>query len=365
MSRTFLINCRPNLLAVTMVVLASAGGNIAEASHPSLEELHDRILESRIRFTHGHLVFSVTEETDENVSTEMDIFQRDFEIYFDENRFSTRVKTYTSETDGRPYLAMWEHKILDAGVLVYKPMEEQFPVSITEHSKSTRLAKDTVFDPRMIGIALSSVAAFDAVGLREAIHLQQQAGSRTSINRDSISGNDAWLVEDVVESGAFTRTLRTWIIPSLGYVVPKRERIYQAKSGEKARFELTSEYSEYDQGQFPNKTIFINEMHGKVARREVVHVKEANFSDMVDPAEFSLQALQLKPGRTVVRFGEKLVWNGESLVDDPRWLTQSNDVPIADSAWPWGRRLLIAVNAILCLALACYIIYQRHQKAQH
>ncbi len=334
--------------------------NMALAMDPTVEELQEKILDSRIRFDQGHIVFAVSEEDLLSDQTSKKNLQTNFDIFFSEARLSVKVKVAVFQ-QGR-HLEMKEYRILDDNIILYKPSAERFSVSVDERTKSPRLARNDLFDPRMLGIALSKVSVFDAVGLREAAQLKQRIDSRASVTLSPLNGVEAWLVEDTLKTENGTISLHTWVVPSMGYIVPKRERVY-SNANKNGKMSIETEYKEYEQGYFPSQSIFVHEINGKVVNREKVIVEEGVFSEGVNPAEFRIEALNLKPGRHVENFGEKMVWNGETLVPDPVWQSQRDYIPISISEQSWTRQIILAINAILCFALAVFLLIRRRSKA--
>ena len=215
-----------------------------------------------------------------------------------------------------------------------------------------------ILDFRSLGMVMGGTSFLHKYPI-DAFHNRSAAKQPAAVAAEKRDGLQYLRVDTVGESS----DVKIWYSPSQGYSVARMEvRIRGPKS---TRQEVTeSTLQQYPNGAwYPAKVIFTQSVDGVVKRLQRIETVSASFGD-IDESVFSLNGLDLSPGRTVIDstsgYSLSKIWDGSRAVDFhavPEGASTGGQPPRSNKYRWW----LFAISLFLFF-LGCYVMARMHYK---
>lgn len=215
----------------------------------------------------------------------------------------------------------------------------------------------TLFDPRLIGIAVTEFASWSNSRLADELFLCHRGTS--SVSEGKLDGVETVVVSGQYKIGKTEIRHRTWVSPRQDFNVLKRDI-----EGGGIIQSVASNVVDTDGVWFPARVVVTTTSaeDGQTLYREEISVSKPKFNRGISDSLFGIESIGLDVGTQLVSYGDHYIWNGEVLLPD---LSVS---PIGGLAQRRGhgrfRSGFLALNATICLLLGCYLLWRRKSSSR-
>lgn len=205
-----------------------------------------------------------------------------------------------------------------------------------------RLWRTEAFDPRLIGIAMSSSGHRYPGGPEKALGPHD---AWKTVGTESHESGEVIILEKTVAQV----TDRLWVVPQRQYFIERRET-----TGGAHEYVLQAEAARFSGVWFPKRVHLRRLVHDQLQSDEVVEITAAELNVPVADEVFSLAGLEAPVGAEVVdaRTSQSLgVWDGERVSPFPPPSGPAIDMPPIGATTNWNRCLWAASAVLGVLAL--------------
>ncbi|MBY0231661.1 MAG: hypothetical protein K2W96_20440 [Gemmataceae bacterium] len=216
-------------------------------------------------------------------------------------------------------------------------------------------SKAMVTDPRTLGLLPIRLGVHHGHTLQSFIPPDRAA---PTIKETGWKGKRCLVIESKLNDGG---SRSAWVVPEWGHGVVRVE-IRSTSDGKAHVASTESELAQHGPSKtwYPASTVYEESVDGKVAAREEVTVREAEFGP-VDPVAFTIKGLGLPKGTPIQDKRRLLVWNGTELVKrtlpDKVTLPQPVDEPASSRSW----FTILAVGFACLAALAAVFLFLKRR----
>jgi len=236
---------------------------------------------------------------------------------------------------------------------IFRLGESDPHIQILDRNYFVANATEEVFHPGLLGMVAVPFTLLDSYTLDGCMAFSDR--SDESVKDVEIQGRDA---RHISYRRAVGSELQIWIAPSINYAVLRCQASVDGLTQS-----VESDYQQFEGGiWFPHAVKFQEFRDGDLKYEQSVIVNSAKFNIPINPTTFSLVSLSPKSGDIVRRNGERLLWNGDELIDLP----DESEIQKSDISRTPPRsyvRWLLIANAVFLAVFAFFVLWRRKENS--
>lgn len=327
---------------------------------PQAERIDSEFLKYRERIKSGNLTMNVeVSRPNENL-----VEKWHTEIWFADGRYrcdyrffdnpnQSRREVYCENCERSDYYVHFDEKCLT--------LQRMKPPG-----GGARLGDRLKFDPRILGICISSPYTFDSIRLHEMVGRSDR--KNVSVESADWQGKKSWRVSYELANGAQVSDL---FVPEMGHCLVERHWAYSVmRDGGKVEMLHIVKSEPKEQGKaklwFPHKVECRKLQDGMVVDESRMTSIEANFNEPVSAELFKVSGMKVPPktrASYLVPGAEgRYYWDGKAFVKEQ--IARISDVPSKDPGSGGGSKWLAgAAISLACLGLGAFGVYWLRRRA--
>lgn len=259
-----------------------------------------------------------------------------------------------------------ERVIVKDGTVVYYSPDlysdgSRVAVTTTSIPDAKKEFVDHVIDPLVVGMVAES---FGHLPTTTVDALLGGMPINSAVQEDGVDGTSLGLPASLVKVGYDSvngTRVTLWISPAQGNSLVRAEIEGRHPSYGLISSAMQAHQAQFEAGDvwFPRTVRFTRSIDGRVSMDETITILRASFNEPIAESEFSMTALEIRPGTEVIELSEESstdrVWNGERAVDLGQLHADAIEPTDARKRTNWLR--LIAFNCALLavIAFVCFL----------